>query len=112
MKHNLHGDVSKEDLDLAEELLEMEEYFDTNGHKYESSLVSKAYVCIAYDWYTLGDDDKGLDLIKKANKNYPGYFDKKIAEHIDEDDMYRTVVINLTSNILGVAKSILDGGNK
>ena len=74
MAHNLHGDIPADHLELAEELEEMEEYFDTKPHGLEKSLHAKALVCISHDWYEMGDDEKGSELLEKAEKICPRIF--------------------------------------
>jgi hypothetical protein len=107
-KHNLHGDIPKEHRELAKELLEMEDHFDSKIDL-EPSLVAKGLVCISHDYYSMGDDDKGRDLLAKAEKVYPGYFDKKIDEHAAEDQFYKQLVDSLALIILETLRSI--GGN-
>lgn len=104
--HNLHGDVSKQDLELAKELLEMEEFFDGRPDL-PKDIIAKMLVALAHDWFDIGDDDKGSALLEKASKVCPGYFDNEIKVHIEEDEMYAFLVNNLTSMILQVAKSVL-----
>jgi hypothetical protein len=107
MAHNLHGDVSKEDLALAEELLEMESHFRINADIYGASQCARIFVCISHDWYELGDDDKGRQLLEKADKICPGYFDDQIQKHIEEDPDFDYLVQNLAAQILAVARSVV-----
>lgn len=108
MGHNLHGDVPKEDLEIAEELLEMEDHFNLHGDIYPPSMVARIYVCLAHDWFEIGDDEKGHDLLLKADKVCPNYFDNQIKSHIMEDPEFAYLVESLTAKILAVAKSIMD----
>lgn len=108
MKHNLHGDVSAEDLELAEQLLEMEAETDEYADFYGPSMCARIAICLSHDWYELGDDDKGSELLEKANKICPGYFDNEIKEHIDEDPDFAYLVESLTAKILALARSIMD----
>jgi len=108
MGHNLHGDIPKEDLDLAEELLKMEAHFDENLELYGPAFSARVFCCLAHDYYEIGDDDKGYELLEKANKVCPGYFDNEIKAHIDEDPEFAHLVESLTHNILAVAKSVMD----
>lgn len=108
MGHNLHGDIPAEDLELAEELLEMEAFFDAHLNVYPPDLVARVMCCLAHDWYEVGDDDKGSDLLEKANKVCPGYFDNQIKLHIEQDLEFARLVESLTNNILAIARSIVD----
>lgn len=108
-KHNLHGDISKADLELAEELLEMERHFYEHQEEYGPSMIARIYVCLAHDFYELGDDDKGSELLEKANKVCPGYFDNEIRAHIEEDPEFAYLVESLTQKILLLARSIIEG---
>ena len=107
-RHNLYGDIHEEHRRLIEELLEMEDYFE-NKAGIEPSLVCKGFCCIAHDYYAMGDDEKGSELLAKANKIYPGYFDSKINDHIDQDPLYKELINSLTLIILQTARSITDG---
>ena len=108
MGHNLHGDVPTEDLELAEELLEMESHFDAHLDVYGPPLCARVMVCIAHDYYEIGDDDKGYELLQKANKVCPGYFDNEIKNDIEGDPGFTYLVESLTAKILLVAKSIME----
>lgn len=107
MKHNLHGDIPREDLELAEELLETESHFDANREHYTKDMCARVYVCCSHDWYEIGDDDKGRELLEKADKVCPGYFENQIKKHIDEDPDFACLVESLTTKILAVARSIM-----
>ena len=108
MRHNLHGDIPKEDLELAEELLEMEAYFDAHLNEYAPDMVARIIVCLAHDYYEISDDEKGSELLEKADKICPGYFDNQIKSHIEDDSDFAYLVENLTRNILAIARSIMD----
>ncbi len=107
MGHNLHGDISQEDRELAEELLRMENVIDLDGEVYGFPDCARMLVCLSHDWYDLGDDDKGRALLEKAEKICPGYFDNEIKMHIKEDPMYDYLVQSLAAKILAVARSIV-----
>jgi len=107
MSHNLHGDISPEDLKTAEELLEMEEYFDIHRDAYGSDQCARVMVALAHDWYELDDDDKGRALLEKAEKVCPGYFDNEIKKHIKEDPEFDYLVKSLAGKILAVARSVV-----
>jgi hypothetical protein len=108
MKHNLHGDISKDDLELAQELLEMEAHCEANLDLYGPAMAAKFFTCIAHDFYELGDDDKGSELLERANKVCPGYFDNQIKEHIEQSHEFKILVESLTQKILAIASSLME----
>lgn len=107
MTNNLHGDVSSEDLELAAELQEMENHFNTHVDVYGPELCARTFTCLSHDWYVLGDDDKGRLLLEKADKVCPGYFDNQIKRDIKEDSDFEYLVGSLANQILAVARSIV-----
>lgn len=109
MSNNLHGDVSQKDLKLAKELLELEYFFDSKKSTMPISLIAKGYVCLSHDWYNLNDEDKGGELLEKANKVCPKYFKNQILDHMKESREYNALVKSLAYHILIVAKSIVEG---
>jgi hypothetical protein len=106
MPHNLHGDIPESHKKLAKELLELESYFDSKEDA-ETFVIAKGYLCIAHDWYEMGDDDKGSDLLLKANEACPGYFDKEMHKQMVEDPDFDYLVKNLTGHILEIVRSIV-----
>lgn len=106
MPHNLHGDVSEEDLALAEELIEMESYFTSGEKKFSNTIIARVLVCLAHDWYSIYNEEKGDELLQKAEKVCPGYFKDQIIEDMKADPDFVLIVKNLASNILSVFKSI------
>jgi len=111
MAHNLHGDIPKAHIQWAKELEDMEEFFDTMPANMEKALIAKAIVCIAHDWYEMGDDEKGSQLLEKADKICPGYFDNEMLKHGDEDETFDLVILGITRNILAIAASIAGGSD-
>ena len=103
----MHGDVNTEDLELAEELLEMEVETESYKDFYGPVMCARIFTCCAHDWYELGDDDKGAELLEKANKFCPGYFDNEIKDHIKEDPDFAYLVDSLTEKILAIARSLM-----
>lgn len=101
----LYGDVPKEHIEIAKELEEFEIIMESK--KLKPELLAKGYVCMAHDYfYTISDDDKGGELLEKAEKVCPGYFDNQIKQQIKDDEIFEAIVSNLTLTILEIAKSI------
>ena len=90
----------------------MEEYFETQIEVMGKPLYAKSQICLAHDWYEMGDDDKGSLLLERAEKVCPGYFTNEMYKHMDEDPLFDHLVKRLTSIILAIAGSIADGANK
>jgi hypothetical protein len=105
---NLHGDVPKEYLDLVEELQEMEEHFDLNPSFYGPAMVARMYTCIAHDYYDIGLEERGHELLLKADKACPDYFTDQIIKDVEGDSNFAYLVESLTANILSVIKSIAE----
>jgi hypothetical protein len=111
MKHKLHGDVPEEHLKIAEELIGLEEYFESKAVTFPSDLMAKGYVCLAADWYAMGDEDKGRDLLDKAVKVCPTYFDREIKIQTQEDPTFNLLVRTLSANIVALFSDIVYGEN-
>ena len=112
MAHNLHGDIPENHQELAKELEELEGYFDSKTDSFPPESMAKAYVCMASDWYSMGDDDKGSKLLDKAEKACPGYFNNQIHTHTYEDPDFDLLVKILTKNVLEIARSVLGYSNE
>lgn len=108
MGHNLHGDVPKEDLIFAEELLEMERHFDIKSELYPDYMVARVFTALAHDWYEIGDDDKGGDLLEKANKVCPDYFSTRIKKDMEEDPEFDILVKSLTAHLWAIISGSIE----
>jgi hypothetical protein len=108
MRHNLHGDIPESHRMLIEELLVLEEYFDSKTENVTPAEKAKAYTCISHDWYSMGDDDKGSDLLIKASVVCPGYFENEMQVHIQEDPDFDMLVKSLYRCIFDIAKSVME----
>lgn len=111
MKPHLHGDIPPEHKRLVEELLELEAQFDHERLDHSPDVVAKAFVCMAHDYYHIGEDEYGGRLLEKADLACPGYFDNEIKKHIEEDGLYCMLVENLTADILDLIRSVKEGIN-
>lgn len=104
----LYGDVSAKDQELVDELVEAEKYWDeqaASNKKYKKAIIAKAYVCLAHDWFDIGIDERGTELILKADTIYPGYFKKEIKEDMDNDPEFNNVVNNITAQLIFILVS-------
>jgi len=107
MAHNLHGDIPTEHIELAAELEKLEKFFDSKIGIFENCIIAKGFTCCSYDWYSMGDEDKGALLLEKAEKVCPGYFNKEIDGHMAEDQIFNALVKQLISIILELAGEII-----
>jgi hypothetical protein len=107
MGHNLYGDIPEDHRKLAKELLELEEWFD-NHPEVEPADRAKGMTCCAHDWYSMGDDDKGSELLIKANEICPGYFDNEMQVDVLKDPDFAVLVQSLHNLIFSIAKSVLE----
>lgn len=103
----LAGDVSKEDREMAEELDSFEHLIDQDT--YDNDRKAQMYVSLAHDWYQLEADEEGDRLLLKADKVFPGYFKGKVLEHQQEDEIFDTVIKNIT---LELARLLTDSLRK
>lgn len=53
-------------------------------------------VCLAHDWFQMDMEDKGFELLVKAENAYPGYFDSKFKDDIKANKNFATLAQNIT----------------
>lgn len=104
----MHGDIPEEHRQLVEELLDLEDYFDSKIENIKPNERAKGFVCISHDFYQMGDDDKGSDLLIKANVVCPGYFDNEMKEHVAKSPDFAALIQSLSNIIFNIAKSTLE----
>ena len=97
----LNGDVSLEDKKLAQDLTEMERTIEDSkdislDHK------AKAYVALAHDWYWLQMEEKGHELLLKAEDTVPGYSKDVMPRHMEEDPQYADIIHRMAKQIIGL----------
>lgn len=109
----LLGDVPESHRQLAKELEQAELYWDEKS-KYTDfpELVSKAYVCLAHDWYQIGEEDQGALILQKAEKVCPGYFKNVIQKHTEADEDFNYIVRSLTTELIWVMAGTISGTGK
>lgn len=89
------GDFSIQHLVLIDELIDMEVAFEENKNVPKEDL-AMAYTSLSHDYFTyLFCEEEGERLIKKAERSYPGYFKKKIHDHIKINSDFDMLVHNL-----------------
>lgn len=93
----LHGDITKEDRELAEQL----DLFEQNigNDTYPNERKAQLYTCLAHDWYQMGVEEEGNRLLLKAERIFPGYFKDTVIKHQLEDDTFDLIIKNITSEL-------------
>lgn len=99
----LHGDIPKEELELAEQLTSFEG--DVDEDLYPNERKAQLYTCLAHDWYKLGSEEEGNRLLLKAERVFPGYFKKTVIKHQLEDEVFDLIVKSIT---LELARLLVD----
>jgi hypothetical protein len=104
----LVGDVSEEHKKLAEDLEEMERYFDGAASRgIRSSIVAKGFVCLAHDWYKMGSDENGERLLEKAELVFPNYFKSQALIDADENVDFGILLKSLSVELASILISRL-----
>jgi len=103
----LYGDVPEQDRELVKNLIEMEASFKEKEGFFPPADVATGYVCLAHDYYEVGLDEKGAELLERAEKACPGYFKNQISKYIESDPDFEYLVQNLRKIIVSVAKSVI-----
>lgn len=95
------GDISDADKRLAAELEKEEEYWNiaSASSHYAKEIVAKAFVCLAHDWLEIGLEEKGTELIEKAERVCPGYFENTILLQTKSDEDFDILVKNIFVNL-------------
>lgn len=95
----LNGDVPEDHKILAKNLEELEKSLDSLD-KIENPTRAKALTCLAHDWYTIGMEDEGQRLLRKAEDACPGYFETVLVQQAQEDEDFNTVIQSLASELM------------
>lgn len=99
----LLGDVPQEHKELAIQLESMEEYLDGKAKSLlPKEMIAKGYVCLAHDWYSMGEEEIGVSLLEKAEKTYPGYFKEVLIGQTLEDSDFDRLVKSLSVQLAWV----------
>lgn len=79
---NFSGDIPKSHLKLIEGLKSHEKWLNENLDKTPVLVYSQCMVCLAYDYIDIDMEEKGEELLLRANKLCPGYFKGPIYSHM------------------------------
>ena len=94
-----YGDIPAEHLNLIDELIDLERWFDENGDLVSSEIAAKGFVAMAHDYYHLEIEEEGDRLLTRTEKVFPGYFKTAIHDHIKKDKDFRYLVENLVVSL-------------
>ena len=100
----MYGDISDEHKQLMTALDQQERVFDMDNLT-DTAKLAKGYVCLAHDWYILGNEDRGVVLLRKAEQIFPGYFRTMIAKHCYQDADFEYLVRNITAELVNIMLS-------
>ncbi len=90
----LHGDVPEGDREMAKKLQQME--IEMEAHNTLSpQYTAQSYVCLAHDWYEMGQEEEGHRLLQKAEIACPDYFRKHMKTHTLENPVFELLVSRL-----------------
>lgn len=98
------GDLTARQRKLSAELSKFELKVDKHK-KMPPEQKAKAYVCMAHDWYEMDMEEKGNQVLVKAERVCPGYFAGPVAEqqreNADFDLLVKKVTIFLVALLAG-----------
>lgn len=86
-----------------EEALLKEEFRFDSMKTPDLDLKAMGYVCLAHDWFYLGDTDKGYALLSKAESTCPGYFENEMKKHVEEVEYFAPLIRNMAAHIAFMA---------
>lgn len=90
----IFGDVTEHERATADGLSRMEAVLVRNK-KLSKANQAKGYVYIIYHWYAMGMEEEGNRLLKKIDEVCPEYFKKHLKTHMEKDEKYKELVMNL-----------------
>lgn len=102
--------LPKEHLELIANLEECEKAFLYDQIVRAPELVAQALTCLAHDYVQIGLEEKGHQLLLKADEIYPGYHKDKMVEHMAKDPDFNRLVISLGNELILVALSTARDG--
>ncbi len=93
------GDISKEHLELVDELVTLENWFKRHGSTIDPILAAKGHTCMAADYYSIFFDEEGDRLLNIAESCYPGYFKNAVFVHTRNDPEFAQLVTELKNSL-------------
>ena len=92
----LYGDVPKEHRELLIEVEKEVIFWDAQLGKVPVQIISRAYVCLAHDFYEMGLEEEGQRLLIRAENICPGFFKDEVPRLCEEDPRFEYLVARLT----------------
>ena len=96
-----------EHLALIVNLEEMEKVMLEKIPTLAPDLVAQGLTCLAHDWIDIGLEEKGHQLLLKADKVYPGYHKEKMKEHMKNDPEFDRLVRQMGYELISIALSAM-----
>jgi hypothetical protein len=96
-----YGDMPENDELLLNELQLLEEWFNEFGETLPILSQAKGFTCMAHDYLIIGMEEESERLLKRAEKNCPGYFKGPLLAHIRDDEEYLILIDNIKQDALG-----------
>lgn len=90
-----YGDIPEADRQLVHELTILESWF----YHYASDLpvlsISKGFVCMAHDYYSMWMEEEGIRLLLLVEKMCPGYFSGPMLVQAEKDGDFFNIIEGL-----------------
>lgn len=106
---NVSG-LSSVELAFIDELQEMEKALLDINTLCAPDVIAQGLTCLAHDYVQLGLEEKGHELLIKADEIYPGYHSSKMEEHMESDPDFKKLVLSLSAELILVALSVARDG--
>lgn len=95
--------------ELAPELRKIEKSIDDMLPAVPAAEKAKCYVCLAYDWYSMGAIAEGQKLIKKAEEICPGYFEKEARQQMADSPVYNYLMNQIAMFLKSIVRNHPNG---
>lgn len=97
----------QEHLALIVNLEEMEKVMLDKIPNLAPELVAQGLTCLAHDWIDIGLEEKGHQLLIKADQIYPGYHKDKMQEHMKADPDFDRLIRQMGQELIIIALSTM-----
>lgn len=102
-----HGDVSAEDRKLVSGLEEMESFLYNDLKTIPLLDVAKGLTCLAHDYYDIDMEEKGEELLIKADSICPMYFVGPVYSEMSKDaDFNYLIELIIKTSAIDAMKSL------
>lgn len=99
--NKLYGDVPQKVRDLLVQLDQAISYWDSQLGNVPTPILSKAYTCLAHDYYHIGLEEEGEKLLLRAENLTPGFFKVNVPEECKNDAEFESLIGYLTTMLAG-----------